>query len=57
MLAFAGIVLLYIVHKVRVRMTISGVFHNPTYQLGILFGCVAFTFNFGVLIIFRWWLS
>lgn len=49
-----GLCLLYIVYRVRMNMAIDGVFHNPSYQLGMVFAVVCALLVFGFTGLVAW---
>lgn len=52
-----GLAVLIIVYRVRMNMAIDKVFHNPSYQLGMVFMSACWALVLGTLGLFFWIMS
>lgn len=52
-----GMILLYIVYHARLNLHRAKVFHNPSYQLGIVFGACTIMLGTGFTSFILWLLS
>jgi hypothetical protein len=54
MLAVGGFMLFFVVYRARLNMAIKGVFHNPSYQLGMVFAVCCTMFILGTEMVILW---